>query len=154
MAAVAWFGLGMWWHHARLRWPVPWALAELTSVPRRCCRKGHLAPLGIGVTLAVLRLAVTIGFILGGLTTRHLPAAGSSPRLRPPAPGAPTFFVYGLIMAFSWTALWLTSLYWELQTAAARGPLRPGVDAPLRRRTDLAMRPAMAAVAWSGFGMR
>ncbi len=49
IAAVAGFGFGMRWHHARLRGPVPWALAERTLVPRRCCRKGYFALLGIGV---------------------------------------------------------------------------------------------------------
>ncbi len=156
MAAVAWSGLGMRWHHARLRGPVPWAQAELSSVPRRCCRRGLFAPLGIGVTLAVLRFVVAHVFILIGLVTYFSLLAGGPRLFRPPGTGTSNLLVLRLaVMRPTWIdAQWLMSRLWGLLTATARGPLGPGVDAPLRRSTVLAMQPGMAAVAWFGFGMR
>ncbi len=134
---------------------MPWALAELTLVARRCCRRGHLAPLGIGVTWTVLRLAVALVFILVGSATYLSSVAGRLLQLRPPGMGTVTFSVFGrvLMTPIRNDVQLLTSHFWDLLTATARGPLRPGVDAPLRRYTDLAMRPFMAAAAWFGLGM-
>ncbi len=43
---------------------------------------------------------------------------------------------------------------WDVDGAAACGPPRSGVVAPMRRCTTHSMRPLRAAVAWSGIGMR
>ncbi len=158
MAAVARFGFGMRWLRAHLRWPVPWASAEWTWAPRRYHQDGSRAHLGIGVTWAFLSFTVALMITLGTMMVDNCKRLQRRMRCRHPANGTPDSVAFVAIGYVSVTlardnAHYVTTLVRHSPTATTRGPLSCGVEAPLRRYTDLAMWPAMAAVAWFGFGM-
>ncbi len=156
MAAAAWFGFGRWWHHARLWRPVPWALADRTLVPRRCYREGHLAPLGIGETWTVLSFINATTIIFGTMLADTWRSTRGLMQRCHSEIWILAHVVLGLILMVlvRRDTQCATSFLRDLLMAISCGPPRSGVGAPMRRHTDPAMRPVMAAVAWLGLGMR